>query len=140
MEKPMATDLNQVIKKLNDQDLQSRLRDAARTATINQLKKEGIELLPQEWGELTARLIAAQTDRKNPKGWVDDILRAGQTVGPLLGSIMSDRRLKTNITHHDTLQNGVRIFEFSYVGFTNRWKGVIARGCSPKPSKCCLRK
>jgi hypothetical protein len=73
---------------LSDKDLQDRLRDAARTATINQLKKEGIELSLQEWGELTARVIAAKDDPKNlPKGWFDNALnQAAQVLGPMLGS------------------------------------------------------
>jgi hypothetical protein len=45
----------------------------------------------------------------------------------LISCTLSDRRLKMNIVHCETLQNGLHIVEFSYLGFTNRWRGLIAQ-------------
>ena len=46
---------------------------------------------------------------------------------PTLLGALSDRRLKTNLVHCETRENGLRIVEFSYLGFTNRWRGLIAQ-------------
>jgi hypothetical protein len=62
----MPTNLDKAITKLSDRGVQSRLRAAMRTATVEALKKEGIELSPAEWGELTARMIAAKPDLIHP--------------------------------------------------------------------------
>jgi len=98
-----------------------------RKATLDALKKEGIELSPAEWGELTARMIAAKPDAKRPEGFFGDIADIVRTVVPTLLGALSDRRLKTNIVHCETRENGLRIVEFSYLGFTNRWRGLIAQ-------------
>ena len=63
----MPTHLDQAITKLSDRGVQNRLRSAMRQATLDALKKEGIELSPAEWGELTARMIAAKPDAKRPE-------------------------------------------------------------------------
>jgi Chaperone of endosialidase len=123
----MPTHLDNAITKLSDKGVQSRVRSTMRKATLDALKKEGIELSPAEWGELTARMIAANPDAKKPNDFFGDIADIVRTVVPVLGSILSDRRLKTNIVHCETLQNGLRIVEFSYLGFTNRWRGLIAQ-------------
>jgi hypothetical protein len=126
----MPTNLDNAITKLSDKGVQNRLRSVMRKATVDALKKEGIELSPAEWGELTARMIAAKPDAIRPEegffGDIADIVRSlVPTLIPL--STLSDRRLKTNIVHCQTLQNGLRIVEFSYLGFTNRWRGLIAQ-------------
>jgi len=59
----MPPDLDKVIAKLGDKGVQNRIQSAIRNATFHALKKEGIELSPAEWGELTARAIAAKTDK-----------------------------------------------------------------------------
>jgi Chaperone of endosialidase len=119
----MPTNLDKAITKLSDRGVQSRLRAAMRTATVEALKKEGIELSPAEWGELTARMIAAKPDLIHPDfDWGSLIPIATGILGAL-----SDRRLKTNIVHSETRANGLRIVEFSYLGFANRWRGVIAQ-------------
>jgi len=123
----MPTHLDNAISKLSDKGVQSRIRSAMRKATIDALKKEGIELSPAEWGELTARMIAANPDAKKPNDFFGDIADIVRTVVPVLGGILSDSRLKTNVVHRETLQNGLRIVEFSYLGFTNRWRGLIAQ-------------
>jgi hypothetical protein len=115
----MPTNLDKAITKLSDKGVQNRVRSAIRKATLDALKKEGVELSPAEWGELTARMIAAKPDAKRPEGFFGDIAD--------IVSAFSDRRLKTNIVHCETLQNGLRIVEFSYLGFTNRWRGLIAQ-------------
>jgi len=63
----MPTNLDKAITKLSDKGVQNRLRSAMRKATLDALKKEGIELSPAEWGELTARMIAAKPDAKRPE-------------------------------------------------------------------------
>lgn len=123
----MPTHLDEAISKLSDKGAQNRLRAAMRQATLDALKKEGIELSPAEWGELTARMIAAKPDAVRPAGFFGDIADIVRTVIPTIASALSDRRLKTNIVHFETLENGLRIVEFSYLGFTNRWRGLIAQ-------------
>ena len=123
----MPTHLDQAISKLSDKGVQNRLRVAMRKATLDALKKEGIELSPAEWGELTARMIAAKPDAKRPEGFFGDIADIVRTVIPIVVSVLSDRRLKTNLVHCETLENGLRIVEFSYLGFSNRWRGLIAQ-------------
>ena len=123
----MPTNLDKAITKLSDKGVQNRLRSAMRKATLDALKKEGIELSPAEWGELTARMIAAKPDAKRPEDFFGDIADIVRTVIPTIASAFSDRRLKTNIVHCETLENGLRIVEFSYLGFTNRWQGLIAQ-------------
>jgi hypothetical protein len=123
----MPTHLDQAITKLSDRGVQNRLRSAMRQATLDALKKEGIELSPAEWGELTARMIAAKPDAVRPEGFFGDIADIIRTVVPTLMPVLSDHRLKTNIVHCETRENGLRIVEFSYLGFTNRWRGLIAQ-------------
>jgi hypothetical protein len=84
------------------------------------LKKEGIELSPAEWGELTARAITAKPDF--------DWEGAVGVVVSIAGYIFSDRRLKTNIVPHEIRPDGLRLYEFSFNGFATRWRGVIAQG------------
>jgi len=123
----MPTNLDEAITKLSDKGVQNRLRSAMRKATLDALKKEGIELSPAEWGELTARMIAAKPDAIRPEGFFGDIADIVRTVIPIVVSVLSDRRLKTNLVHCETLENGLRIVEFSYLGFSNRWRGLIAQ-------------
>src|SRR5262249_56536178 len=129
----MPTNLDNAITKLSDKGVQSRVRSAMRKATIDALKKEGIELSPAEWGELTARMIAAKPDAIKPNDFFGDIADIVRTVVPVLGSILSDRRLKMNIVHCETLQNGLRVVEFSYLGFSNRWRGLTAQDVLSHP-------
>jgi hypothetical protein len=60
------TTLDKAITKLSDKAVQTRVRSATREAALAALKKEGIELLPKEWGKLTARMIAAKSGRITP--------------------------------------------------------------------------
>jgi len=121
----MATDLDKVVAKLNDKGVQIRIQSAIRKATLAALKKEGIELSPAEWGELTARLIAA-----NPDTTIGPAFSWGDLVPiavPVLGGLLSDRRLKTNIVDRGARSDGLHLYEFSFRGFTNRWRGLIAQ-------------
>jgi len=63
----MPTHLDEAISKLSDKGVQNRLRAGMRKATLDALKKEGIGLSPAEWGEVTARMIAAKPDAKRPE-------------------------------------------------------------------------
>src|SRR5260370_7852101 len=127
----MPTNLDKAVTKLSDKGVQNRVRSAMRKATLDALKKEGIELSPAEWGELTARMIAAKPDAKRPDGFFGDIADIVRTVLPTIVSAFSDRRLKTNIVHCETLQNGLRIVEFSYLGFTNKSRRLISHHLFP---------
>jgi hypothetical protein len=114
----MPTDLNNVIAKLGDKNVQARIQAAIRKATLAALKEEGIELSPAEWGELTARTVGAK-----PDSWTDYI----GPIAALIGGILSDRRLKANIVPMETRSDGLRLYEFSFRGFATRWRGVIAQ-------------
>jgi hypothetical protein len=72
-------------------------------------------------------MIAARPDAKRPEGFFGDIADIVRTVIPTIASAFSDRRLKTNIADCEMRENGLRIVEFSYLGFTNRWRGLIAQ-------------
>jgi hypothetical protein len=83
----MPSNLDNAIIKLSDNGVQSRLRAAMRQSTLDALKKEGIELSPSEWGELTAIMIAGKSDRLiNPDINWGTVLG---TVAPVLPSILS---------------------------------------------------
>jgi hypothetical protein len=135
----MSANLDDAIKKLNDQNVQKRLRSAMRAATIRALAEEGIKLTPEQWGELTARLIAAKDTPETASFWDDILKNLPPVVGPIIGAL-SDSRLKTNIVHRETLTNGLRICEFSYAGFSNRWKGVRAGRPFDLPGRCFRRR
>jgi hypothetical protein len=121
----MPADLDKIVAKLGDKGVQTRIQSAIRKATLDALKKEGIELSPAEWGELTARLIAAKPDAP-----ITPAFDWGSLVPiavPVLGGLLSDRRLKTGIVPGETRADGLRIYEFSFQGFATRWQGVIAQ-------------
>jgi hypothetical protein len=120
----MPANIDNVITKLSDKGVQSRLKSAIQQAALDALKKEGIELVPAEWGELTARMITANQGGIGPNIDWGSILN--QTLPSILGAL-SDRRLKENVVHRETRADGLSIYEFSYVGFTNKWRGVVAQ-------------
>lgn len=41
--------------------------------------------------------------------------------------VVSDERLKTDITRVGTAENGLPLYEFSYIGFDGRFQGVMAQ-------------
>lgn len=43
------------------------------------------------------------------------------------GFQMSDRRVKENITEVGTFENGLPQYEFNYIGYPERWRGVMAQ-------------
>jgi len=79
----MAT-LDEAITKLSDKAVQTRVRSAIREAALAALKKEGIELLPEEWGKLTARMIRAKSGLITPDFDWGSIVG---TVLPILASL-----------------------------------------------------
>ena len=109
--------IDEAISKLNDQAIQQRLRSSIRQTTLGELKKEGIDLSPAEWGEVTAKLLSAKD--------AGDVLAGAASV--IIGLGFSDRRLKTNVIDIGARQNGIKLYEFSYLGFRSRWIGVIAQ-------------
>jgi hypothetical protein len=64
----MPTHLDEAISKLSDKGAQNRLRAAMRQATLDALKKEGIELSPAEWGEFRKN-DRCQTGRQKTRGF-----------------------------------------------------------------------
>jgi hypothetical protein len=78
-------------------------------------------------GRVNRKNGRCQTGCQKTRGFFGDIADIVRTVIPSIVSAFSDRRLKTNIVHCETLENGLRIVEFSYLGFTNRWRGLIAQ-------------
>jgi hypothetical protein len=82
----MPSNLDNVIIKLSDNGVQSRLRAAVRQSTLDVLKKEGIELSPSEWGELTAIMIAGKSDHPiNPDiDWGKVLSTVQQTLPSIL--------------------------------------------------------
>lgn len=110
-------DIDQIIKRLNEPELQNRIRLAVRTATLTQLKNEGIEISPEVWGELNAKLLMA----RDP----GDVLAGAAAVA--IGISISDERVKENIDFKETTASGIRVYEFSYKGFPTRWMGVMAQ-------------
>ena len=115
----VPSDLAEAVKKLNDPALQARVQAAARAAAIEQLKTDGIDLTPEQWGELTALLL---TSRKKDPG---DVLAGAAAV--VIGIAISDIRCKTNLVRLPQSVNGIHLYEFSYNGFSTRWVGVIAQ-------------
>ena len=78
----MAT-VDEAITKLSDKAVQTRVRSATREAALAALKKEGIELLPEEWGKLTARMIRAKS------GLITPDIDWGSIVGTVLPILAS---------------------------------------------------
>ena len=63
-----SLDISEIVEKLNDAALQTRVRAAARSAALAQLREEGLELTPAQWGELASILMAPNT-RDADDGW-----------------------------------------------------------------------
>lgn len=116
---PMNTiDINEIIKKLNNNDVQMRILNAARAAVLTQLEEEGIELTPEILAEINARATS-----RSPEG--ETLVAAAILIATI--SVFSDKRLKENIKRIGASDSGIGIYEFSYKGFSNRWRGVMAQ-------------
>lgn len=115
----MSSDLKLVIDKLNDSQVQSRVIRAAREAIVAQLAKEDIDLTP----ELLAELAAMRATSRDSDA--DEILAAGAVLISVIG-LFSDIRLKANLEWTGLSASGIRVYEFSYKGFSSRWRGVLA--------------
>lgn len=114
-----SLDLPEIVEKLNDAALQTRVRAAARSAALAQLREEGLELTPAQWGELASILMASTTRD------AEDVMAGAAAV--VIGIALSDARLKSDIVRVGGLPSGISLYEFSYRGFSSRWRGVIAQ-------------
>lgn len=112
------TTITHVIAKLNDPTLATRVQLAARNAALAQLRSEGIELTPEQWGELACTLMSKKRDP-------GDVLAGAAAV--VIGISISDARCKRDVVRIGTLPCGVGLYEYSHTGFTTRWRGVIAQ-------------
>jgi hypothetical protein len=95
------------------------VRAAARSAALAQLREEGLELTPAQWGELASILMAPNTRD------ADDVMAGAAAV--VIGIALSDARMKSDIVRVSGLPSGISLYEFSYRGFSTRWRGVIAQ-------------
>ncbi|WP_250865655.1 tail fiber domain-containing protein [Caballeronia sp. INSB1] len=109
-------DIQSSVKLLSDPNVQMRALNASRTAIIEQLKKDGVELTP----ELIASLYKDASSRKDNG--------TDMAVGVILGGLVfSDKRLKDNIQFLDKSSDGLDVYSFSYRGSPYRWSGVLAQ-------------
>ena len=53
-------------------------------------------------------------------------------VGQIFGPMASDIKLKENIEEVGVSPNGHKIYEFNYIGFTDRWRGAMAQDVAKK--------
>lgn len=112
-------DIQEIVEKLNDAALQTRVRAAARSAALAQLREEGLELTPAQWGELASIVMSSNTRD------AEDVMAGAAAV--VIGIAMSDARLKSDVVRVGALPSGISLYEFSYRGFSTRWRGVIAQ-------------
>ena len=69
--------------------------------------------------------IQAATERAMAKSsLIGGIFKIVGGIAQMGGS--SDRRLKENIVQTGTYPNGLPMYEFNYIGATERWRGVMA--------------
>lgn len=81
----------------------------------------GLANIGQGAGQILANAGSGSSDSMRPSG-------AG-IAGKLLGaglSLFSDRRLKQDIVEVGTYPNGLPMYEFSYKGQSDRWRGTMA--------------
>ncbi len=97
--------------------MQRRVGAAVREAAHAQLQKEGITLTPAILAELTAR---------SASGDPAETLAAGAVFIATV-ALFSDRRLKERVQLYGRSESGIPVYEFSYKGFSTRWRGTIAQ-------------
>ncbi|WP_342108441.1 tail fiber domain-containing protein [Methylobacterium sp. SI9] len=109
-------DINSVIAKINDPEVQKRALVASRRAIIAQLKQDGVELTP----EVITSLINIQANAKDEG--------TAAILGVVVGAaLFCDIRLKSDIQLKGRTSLGINLYEFSYKGAPERWLGVIAQ-------------
>lgn len=118
-QKAIGLDIRLVVQKLNDPGVQQRVGAAVQAAAIAQLAKEGVNLTPESLAELTA-----QSAKK--KGDPGDTLAAGAVLIATIG-MFSDERLKENVRLVGKSPSGIGVYEFSYRGYSTRWRGALAQ-------------
>lgn len=112
--------LELLIHKLNDPEVQNRILSKARTAVLEQIRIEGIDLTP----EMLAQLATSNATRGD--GDAAAILASGAVFIATI-CLFSDVRLKSNVVRVGKSKSGINIYDFSYEGHSTRWRGVIAQ-------------
>src|SRR5947209_6805581 len=85
--RPATSKIDEAVQLFKDAAFQGRLWSAIRAATSEQLRNEGIDLSPAEWGELTARLATSSRDPA-------ETFAAGAVLVAVV-AVASDERVKT---------------------------------------------
>tara|TARA_A100001201_G_scaffold33940_3_gene36304 strand:+ start:553 stop:1224 length:672 start_codon:yes stop_codon:yes gene_type:complete len=77
-------------------------------------------------GDLEARVSALEN--KMGGGGSDPFAKAKKRIKPpMWGGLFSDRRLKENIKRTGVSDSGIPIYEFNYIGGSNRYSGAMAQ-------------
>ena len=79
--------------------------------------------LPHDFGGMIAKMKAAKAKKKERMGMWGGIDGAGGDAV----AMMSDVRLKEKIEKAGKSPSGIPIYEFNYIGGTNRYSGAMAQ-------------
>jgi hypothetical protein len=113
----VSGNVDEQLKRLSDPGVQKRALSAARRAILEQLKNDGVELTP----ELTKEVVSNAMSARDP----GDVLAGAAAV--VIGIAISDARLKQNINHVGISASGINVYEFTYKGSSDIWRGVVAQ-------------
>lgn len=119
----MATS-TEIAKALEDPQVAANIQAAAREAIIASLKNQGIEVTLPDLAEAVSLLLTKNSTGQ--RGDTGEALAGAAAVIAVTAIVFSDRRLKENIVWRGTSSSGLNIYEFSYLGKSTRWLGVMA--------------
>ena len=114
----------EIVKALEDPQVAANIQAAARAAIITSLKEQGVEVTLPDLAEAAALLLTKNSTGQ--RGDTGEALAAAAAVIAVTGIVFSDRRLKENIVWHSITSSGLNMYEFSYLGNSTRWIGVMA--------------
>tara|TARA_Y100001938_G_C8100512_1_gene441303 strand:- start:1251 stop:2156 length:906 start_codon:yes stop_codon:yes gene_type:complete len=135
---------------IGNQEQQNELRARAEAGRLDQLEREGeqkrdlmvregerlveafdFKKVEDQLGLATKRKGFADAAVDKAKGTRDSMLSAAVSaipgVGPILGGILSDIRVKENITRTGTSKSGIPTYTFNYKNDDQLWSGAIAQ-------------
>jgi hypothetical protein len=119
----MATS-TEIAKALEDPQIAADIQAAAREAIIASLENQGIEVTLPDLAEAVSLLLAKNSTGQ--RGDTGEALAAAAAVIAVTAIVFSDRRLKENIVWRGSSSSGLNLYEFSYLGKSTRWIGVMA--------------
>jgi hypothetical protein len=125
------SNVEQAAKRFNDPDFQGRVFTAIKAIILKNLSQESVDLSPAEWGELSAQFMTTSRDSA-------ETLAAGAVLVAVMSFSVSDERLKTDIVYTGEIQRGIPLCEFSYKGFSSRWRGVVAQDVKTAHPECVI--